>query len=106
MELKIPRIYIRLALNWPPELVLSKTRFHFCYKLKSALRAEKKESYPINLHESKASEPSNTMCCTNNSICHWAVPITDWNDISNDPSEANYYCRLVLQFVWGEDPQC
>ena len=46
------------------------------------------------------------MCCTSESICHWAIPITPWNDISNDPSEADYYCKLLDSFIWGEDPKC
>lgn len=108
IELDIPTktIYDRLTKNWPSELVLSSKYFHFCYDLKAVLRAEKREGYPTDLHESRASESANTMCCTHNSICHWAVPITEWNDISNDPSETNYYCRLLNKFVWGETPRC
>jgi hypothetical protein len=45
-------------------------------------------------------------CCTHESICPFAVPKSDWAEISNDPSEAYYHCNLLGIEVWGESPAC
>lgn len=106
IELGIPTktIYQRLKLKWPPELVLSSKYFHYCNDLKAAGRVEQREGYPtdfINYNEFHTS-----FCCTHDDICEHAIPITPWNQVSNDPSEAHYYCKYLNQFIWGEDPKC
>jgi hypothetical protein len=105
IELGIPTktIYQRLNNSWPPELALSSKYFHFCDDLKAASRVEQRDGYPIKFH---LSVNKDKLCCNSESICVNAITITPWNEISNDPSEANYYCNLYNQFVWGEDPVC
>lgn len=103
IELDIPTrtIYQRLELDWPPELVLSKKYFNYCNDLKAAKVEEKREGYPTNTYRSGLN-----FCCDFNAICEHAVPLTEWNEISNDPSEAHYYCKMLNKFVWGENPIC
>lgn len=57
-------------------------------------------SYPTQ----KQYEPQ--FCCTHEEICPFAVPKSDWEQVSNDPSEAYYHCNLLGIEVWGEKPKC
>lgn len=45
-------------------------------------------------------------CCTHEEICPFAEPQSDWQEISNDPTEAYYHCNLLGVEVWGESPKC
>jgi hypothetical protein len=45
-------------------------------------------------------------CCTHEEICPFAVPQSEWQEISNDPTEAYYHCNLLGVEVWGESPKC
>jgi hypothetical protein len=107
IELNIPTktIYQRLQLGWPPELVLSSKYFNYCDDLKAANKVEHREGYPTKIVDNSELKTGKS-CCWENDICTHAVPISPWSDVSNDPSEAHYYCKLLGIFVWGETPQC
>jgi hypothetical protein len=45
-------------------------------------------------------------CCTHEEICALAVPQSEWQEISNDPTKAYYHCNLLGIEVWGEVPKC
>ena len=104
-ELGISRynIYKRLDICWPPELVLSKKKFHFCDNLRAAKRVEQLEGYSCLAKHLNRKEGT---CCNNNSICQYAVPLTSWEEIKDDPSEGNYYCKLLDEFIVGKYPNC
>ena len=103
IELNIPTktIYNRISLGWPPELILSKKYFSYCTPLEAAGLEEKRDGYPTSTYRSGVN-----FCCTYSGICQHAIPLTAWEEVSNDPSEAHFYCQMLNQFVWGEDPKC
>jgi hypothetical protein len=57
-------------------------------------------SYPIQ------KQYSPVFCCTHEEICPFAKPRSEWQEISNDPTEAYYHCNLLGIEVWGEQPKC
>lgn len=103
IELDIPTktIYQRLRLDWPPELILNKKFFNYKTALKAAEAVEQREGYPTKTYRSALN-----FCCIDGSMCEHAIALNKWEDISNDPSEVHYYCKMLREFVWGEDPKC
>lgn len=107
LELNIPisRIYLRLRFGWPAELVLSKRYFHFCNNYRVAKRMQEYNGYPTDYHSEKI-----TTCCTKHSICKWAISLTPWNEIADNPAKGNYYCTYKNtyygDFVQGINPIC
>jgi len=45
-------------------------------------------------------------CCTHEEICVLAVPQSEWQEISSDPTKAYYHCNLLGIEVWGQSPKC
>lgn len=104
LDIPIRTIYQRLELDWPPELVFSEHRFNFCSDFHAASivrnNVEDLEQYPSCIRNRQ------DKCCDTNYKCGFAMPLNNWKDVQNEPSNCNYYCLWLGKFVQGNSSMC